>query len=66
MKISVVVMAIVVGIALGLVAGFFRGVTEIAIMRLMDIILTLPSLLLAIVIVAILGPGIMNAMIDEV
>ncbi len=32
-------------------------------MRLMDIILTLPSLLLAIVIVAILGPGIMNAML---
>ena len=32
-------------------------------MRLMDIILTLPSLLLAIVIVAILGPGFMNAML---
>jgi dipeptide transport system permease protein len=32
-------------------------------MRLMDIILTLPSLLLAIVIVAILGPGMMNAML---
>ena len=44
-------------------AGFVRGLTEIAIMRLMDIILTLPSLLLAIVIVAILGPGIMNAML---
>jgi len=40
-----------------------RGVTEIAIMRLMDIILTLPSLLLASVIVAILGPGLMNAML---
>ena len=52
--------------SLGLVAGFFRGVFEIAIMRLMDIILTLPSLLLAIVIVAILGPGIMNAMIAVV
>ena len=49
--------------ALGLVAGYFRGTLEIAIMRLMDIILTLPSLLLAIVIVAILGPGIMNAML---
>jgi dipeptide transport system permease protein len=49
--------------ALGLVAGFARGITEIAIMRLMDIILTLPSLLLAIVIVAILGPGLMNAML---
>jgi dipeptide transport system permease protein len=61
--IAVVALSIVCGIALGLIAGFVRGVTEIAIMRLMDIILTLPSLLLAIVIVAILGPGIMNAML---
>jgi dipeptide transport system permease protein len=60
---AVVALSIVVGVALGLVAGFARGITEIAIMRLMDIILTLPSLLLAIVIVAILGPGIMNAML---
>jgi len=60
---AVVALSIVVGITLGLIAGFARGVTEIAIMRLMDIILTLPSLLLAIVIVAILGPGMMNAML---
>ena len=55
--IAVVALAIVVGIALGLIAGFLRGVVEIAIMRLMDIILTLPSLLLAIVIVADPRPG---------
>jgi len=61
--IAVVAVSIVTGIILGLVAGFRRGVTEIAIMRLMDIILSLPSLLLAIVIVAILGPGLMNAML---
>ena len=61
--IAVVALSIVIGITLGLVAGFARGVLEIAIMRLMDIILTLPSLLLAIVIVAILGPGLMNAML---
>jgi dipeptide transport system permease protein len=61
--IAVVALSIAVGTVLGLVAGFFRGVTEIAIMRLMDITLTLPSLLLAIVIVAILGPGLMNAML---
>jgi dipeptide transport system permease protein len=60
---AVVLISVAAGIALGLVAGFARGVTEIAIMRLMDIILTLPSLLLAIVIVAILGPGLMNAML---
>jgi dipeptide transport system permease protein len=59
----VVTLSLSFGIVLGLVAGFFRGVVEIAIMRLMDVVLTLPSLLLAIVIVAILGPGLSNAMI---
>src|SRR5690348_3074739 len=54
--------AFLCGVALGLVAGFFRGVPEIAIMRLMDVMLTLPSLLLAMVVVAILGPGLINAM----
>ena len=61
--VSVVALSLIIGIALGLIAGFFRGIAEIAIMRLMDIILTLPSLLLAIVIVAILGPGVVNAML---
>ena len=60
---AVVLLALVAGVTLGLVAGFYRGVVEVAIMRLMDIILTLPSLLLAIVIVAILGPGLINAML---
>ncbi|SCK61663.1 dipeptide transport system permease protein [Variovorax sp. HW608] len=61
--VAVVAISVAVGITLGMVAGFFRGVLEIAIMRLMDVILTLPSLLLAIVIVAILGPGLINAML---
>lgn len=60
---AVVALSVLVGTLLGLTAGYFRGVYEIAVMRMMDIILTLPSLLLAIVIVAILGPGIMNAML---
>ncbi len=61
--IAVVSLSVVVGTVLGLLAGYFRGLFEITIMRLMDIILTLPSLLLAIVIVAILGPGLVNAML---
>ena len=61
--IAVVAISIVTGVVLGLMAGFFRGFVEIVIMRLMDIVLTLPSLLLAMVIVAILGPGLMNAML---
>jgi dipeptide transport system permease protein len=60
---GVVAISVAVGIALGLIAGFARGIVEIAIMRMMDIVLTLPSLLLAIVIVAILGPGLVNAML---
>jgi dipeptide transport system permease protein len=61
--IAVVAVSVLVGTILGLTAGYFRGIYEIAVMRAMDIILTLPSLLLAIVIVAILGPGMMNAML---
>jgi dipeptide transport system permease protein len=61
--VAVVALSVVVGVVLGLVAGFFRGALEIAIMRMMDIILTMPSLLMAIVIVAILGPGLVNAML---
>jgi dipeptide transport system permease protein len=61
--VAVVALSIVFGTVLGLVAGFSRGLTEIFIMRAMDIILTLPSLLLAIVIVAVLGPGLMNSML---
>ncbi|MGS0742839.1 ABC transporter permease subunit [Glaciimonas sp. GG7] len=55
-------LSLVLGIVLGLMAGYFRGLVEVAIMRLMDIMLALPSLLLAVAVVAILGPGLMNAM----
>ena len=61
--IIVVTLSLAFGITLGLVAGFFRGVVDIAIMRVMDILLALPSLLLAIVIVTILGPSLPNAMV---
>jgi dipeptide transport system permease protein len=61
--IVVVTIALVTGIAIGLIAGFFRGWIDIVIMRTMDIILAFPSLLLALVLVAVLGPGLTNAMI---
>src|SRR5438552_10432880 len=50
------------GTILGMIAGYVRGLTETVIMRLMDVMLSLPSLLLAIAVVAILGPGLINAM----
>jgi dipeptide transport system permease protein len=59
----VVTLSLSVGIALGLLAAFFRGVVEPLVMRVMDILLAVPSLLLALVIVAILGPGLVNVMI---
>ncbi|EJL53254.1 MULTISPECIES: ABC transporter permease subunit [unclassified Rhizobium] len=53
----------VAGVLLGVVAGYFRGRVDTFIMRVMDIILAFPSLLLALVLVAVLGPGLVNAMI---
>ncbi|MBX8826069.1 ABC transporter permease subunit [Ochrobactrum sp. SFR4] len=59
----VVVLSLISGVTVGLIAGFFGGVVDTIIMRVMDIILSFPSLILALVLVAILGPGLMNAMI---
>ncbi|NJN46193.1 MAG: dipeptide ABC transporter permease DppC [Candidatus Competibacteraceae bacterium] len=59
----VVTLSLAAGVILGLIAGFFRGLVENLIMRLMDVMLALPSLLLAIAIVAILGPSLANAMV---
>jgi len=59
----VVTLSLTVGVLLGLLSGFYRGTVDTLIMRLMDIVLALPSLLLAIVIVVLLGPGLRNAMI---
>jgi dipeptide transport system permease protein len=59
----VVVAALTSGIVIGLVAGYFGGWIDVVIMRIMDVILAFPSLLLALVLVAVLGPGLTNAMI---
>jgi peptide/nickel transport system permease protein len=52
-----------VGLVLGAIAGYFGGVIDSVIMRLMDIMLSIPGLLLAIGIVAMLGPGITQIMV---
>jgi len=59
----VVGLALTGGVTTGLIAGFFRGPVDTVIMRVMDVLLAFPSLLLALVMVAILGPGLVNAMI---
>jgi len=55
--------ALSVGTTLGLIAGYKGGWFDTAIMRLMDIMLAFPSILLAIAIVAVIGPGIDNVMV---
>ena len=61
--IVVVAIALFGGVIIGLVAGFYQGWVDSVIMRVMDVILAFPSLLLALVLVAVLGPGLTNAMI---
>jgi dipeptide transport system permease protein len=58
-----VLMAVVPGVVLGLLAAFYERLLGPAIMRVMDIMLALPSLLLAICIITILGPGLVNTML---
>ncbi len=58
-----VTLALVVGSAIGAVAGYLGGWFDNIVMRFMDVILGFPSLLLAIAIVAVLGPGLRNALI---
>lgn len=55
--------AIVFGVLLGTVAGYYGGIIDTLIMRVIDVMLAFPSILLAIAIMAILGPQLSNAMI---
>lgn len=57
----VVILSLIMGVSLGLFAGYIGGLVDIAIMRVVDIMLALPSLLLALVLVAVFGPSIVNA-----
>lgn len=58
-----VFLALMPGIVLGLLAAFFSRWLDTPIMRLMDMMMALPSLLLAVAVVAVLGPGLSNTMI---
>jgi dipeptide transport system permease protein len=60
---AVMVVSMLVGIALGLSAAFFGGLIDVAIIRVMDLIQAIPSLVLAILIIAIIGPTLTNTII---
>ena len=59
----VVTISLLLGVTLGLLTGFLRGAFDNAVMRVMDELMSFPSLLLALVLVALLGPSLTNAMI---
>ena len=59
----VVSISLFFGVLIGLISGYAGGFVDTFIMRIMDVILSFPSLLLALVLVAILGPSLTNAMI---
>jgi peptide/nickel transport system permease protein len=61
--ISSVAISVVVGVALGLVSGYYRGWVDNLIGRIMDVFFSFPALLLAIGVAAMLGPGLSNAII---
>lgn len=59
----VVLISTLIGTALGLLAGYLGGWVDQVIMRAVDVLMSLPSILLAIVVVAILGPGLLNGIL---
>jgi len=58
-----VVFSLSIGASLGMISGFFGGMLDSVIMRIMDVILSFPSLLLAVALVTVAGPSLENGMI---
>jgi dipeptide transport system permease protein len=61
--IAVMTVSMVFGIALGLVAAWFGGLIDTMVLRVMDLIMSIPSLVLAILIIAVIGPNLTNTII---
>lgn len=60
---AVVVVAGTVGIPLGLLGGYAGGWTDAVVMRFLDFLLAVPAILLAMAVIAVLGPGVLNAVL---
>jgi dipeptide transport system permease protein len=60
---SVMAVSVAVGIVLGLASAFMRGIVETVVMRIMDLVTAIPSLVLAILVVAVLGPSLTNTIV---
>jgi peptide/nickel transport system permease protein len=60
---SVVILASLIGVTLGAISGYFGGIIDVLVMRLCDILLAFPGILLAIALVAVLGPSLNNVIL---
>lgn len=60
---SVVILAALIGVTLGAIAGYFGGAADVIVMRICDILLSFPGILLAIALVAVLGPSLNNVVL---
>jgi dipeptide transport system permease protein len=60
---SVMCVSFVLGVVIGLFAAFFGGIGDVVITRIMDLIMAVPSLVLAILVVAVLGPSLTNTIV---
>ncbi|HET8775393.1 MAG TPA: nickel transporter permease [Thermoanaerobaculia bacterium] len=60
---SVVLLAALIGVTLGAIAGYFGGAADVIVMRTCDILLSFPGILLAIALVAVLGPSLNNVIL---
>jgi peptide/nickel transport system permease protein len=60
---SVVLIGSLIGVTLGAIAGYFGGMADLLVMRVCDILLAFPGILLAIALVAVLGPSLTNVII---
>lgn len=58
-----VAVAMVIGVVIGIVAGYFGGIVDTVLIRSQDVLFAFPTLLLAIIVVAVLGPGLLNAVL---
>ncbi len=61
--IAVMAVSMVFGIALGLAAAWFGGIVDVVIIRVMDLIMSIPGLVLAILIIAVIGPNLTNTIV---
>jgi len=61
--IAAMLVTVIIGVAVGLLSGFFGGAVDFVLMRFTDIMLTLPALLLAMALVAVLRPSLLNILI---